>query len=353
MEIAVSDTQNDNFAKRAKEQTRTIKTEEDYTYRASLFVKRYRKARKQSSGTPINSLAFVDWLLTLQSKYKPATWRQYKSAIIAALQFPDFKDLLYDENAFTLLSEADPHNCKPGHKGETSAKKIKKLPLDDFRKLLDCLKNRGGQWSKAVSAWLQAGVWTGLRPTEWEGVRFETEDGYLLVTDWSPGVPPKRNPIPPHSSPDERRIYKLTVKNAKATNGRANGKYRELCLDLTEREVKIIAGHIRASNTYAALPELGFEKYYKASVRCLGYTCKMIWPKGNKHYTLYSARHQFAANQKAAGKSKEEIAAMMGHSDISTAGRHYAKRRSGWGFNNDQQAKLDVADINSRNIPGL
>ncbi|MFA7521756.1 MAG: hypothetical protein WCY71_02390 [Halothiobacillaceae bacterium] len=46
--------------------------------------------------------------------------------------------------------------------------------------------------------------------------------------------------------------------------------------------------------------------------------------------TLYSARHQFAADAKAAGLSREEVAALMGHRSIETAGEHYGRRSSGW-----------------------
>ena len=51
--------------------------------------------------------------------------------------------------------------------------------------------------------------------------------------------------------------------------------------------------------------------------------------KRKVRYTLYSSRHQFCANAKAAGASKEEIAALMGHRSVETAGEHYARKRSG------------------------
>lgn len=49
-------------------------------------------------------------------------------------------------------------------------------------------------------------------------------------------------------------------------------------------------------------------------------------------YTLYTARHQFSANAKSSdGLTRTEIAALMGHASIYTAGEHYGKRRSGRG----------------------
>lgn len=354
----MGDTYTDNFSLRAKAQTRTLKTDEDYIYRAGLLVKRYRREQRVPTDEPINSIAFVDWLICLQPKLKYASWRQYQSAIRATLTFPDFTELPYDKAAYQRLSEADPQNCKQGRRGETSSKKIKRLPATDYRKLIDCLSARGGVWSKAAKVWLQAGVLTGLRPIEWLEATIETEAGMHLVT---PGADANSDPefhMPPaHPEGEKHQIYRITVRNAKATNGRANGKYRTLELPLTRQEAVTVARQIYVAKLYEARPNDngygGFKRYYKSTVDCLSDTCEIVWPRRPKHYTLYSARHQFAANQKAAGKSKNEIAEMMGHSDIQTAGRFYAKRRSGWGFNNGQQANLDVADINSRSIPGL
>jgi len=45
---------------------------------------------------------------------------------------------------------------------------------------------------------------------------------------------------------------------------------------------------------------------------------------GRKQYpTLYTARHCFAARAKTT-YNREEVAALMGHASIATAGRHYA-----------------------------
>ena len=52
----------------------------------------------------------------------------------------------------------------------------------------------------------------------------------------------------------------------------------------------------------------------------------------NGNVTLYTARHQFSANAKSSdGLTRTEIAALMGHASIYTAGEHYGKRRSGRG----------------------
>jgi len=51
----------------------------------------------------------------------------------------------------------------------------------------------------------------------------------------------------------------------------------------------------------------------------------------NGNITLYTARHPFSANAKSDGLTREEVAALMGHASIYTAGTHYGKRRSGHG----------------------
>ncbi|MCA8451381.1 hypothetical protein, partial [Burkholderia vietnamiensis] len=45
--------------------------------------------------------------------------------------------------------------------------------------------------------------------------------------------------------------------------------------------------------------------------------------------TLYSARHQFAADAKSSGWTQAEVAALLGHASDDTAARHYARARSG------------------------
>jgi integrase len=58
-----------------------------------------------------------------------------------------------------------------------------------------------------------------------------------------------------------------------------------------------------------------------------------------KIYTLYVLRHQFAANSKAK-YSREEVAILMGHTNVASNNKYYASKRHGhrkeYGENNTQ-----------------
>jgi hypothetical protein len=69
---------------------------------------------------------------------------------------------------------------------------------------------------------------------------------------------------------------------------------------------------------------------------------------------LYSARHQFVADAKYSGLSKEAIAALMGHGSIETAGLHYGRGtagRSGFHVTADEQDIKTVEELNINRRP--
>ncbi|MGD9889291.1 MAG: integrase family protein [Halothiobacillaceae bacterium] len=58
---------------------------------------------------------------------------------------------------------------------------------------------------------------------------------------------------------------------------------------------------------------------------------RALWPRRKKKISLYSARHQFAADAKSADLMPEMIAALMGYAVTETHQTHYGKRRFGHG----------------------
>jgi len=72
-----------------------------------------------------------------------------------------------------------------------------------------------------------------------------------------------------------------------------------------------------------------------------------LWPKRTSHATLYSMRHQFSANAKASGFTREEIAALMGHAVDTTATQHYGKKTAGYEMITVRPDPAEVARIRS------
>ena len=124
---------------------------------------------------------------------------------------------------------------------------------------------------------------------------------------------------------------RLTVPCAKgafaATGARIRGLQEERELDLSgwpESEQVLIA-------TWAGLRGMPEER--AALLRQMAKQLRGAWDQafGNlrPRITLYTARHQFAANLRSAGVAPQEIAAMMGHSSDQTQRTHYGRGARG------------------------
>lgn len=221
-----------------------------------------------------------------------------------------------------MLRQTTPPKGRPEYR-QTSAQKLKKINNGDLFRLMDYFNGKPSHHGLATQAWLLVGIWTGLRPCEWESAEINAADE-LLVT------------------------------NAKATEGRAHGDTRIIDLtDLTDQEKQIIDLHLMHVQQAKLNPwhkgKSGFEQFYSRCRSRLYVTTRTLWPKRKQHITLYSSRHQFAANAKFNGLSMEQIAALMGHASIQTATEHYGRRTAGNGGMKVKAHADDVARVTELN----
>lgn len=198
--------------------------------------------------------------------------------------------------AVHAINDVCPRLPNRGH--NTSGKKLKKIPSDKMDRLLEHLNISRNQLDRAIAHWLLAGLATGLRPCEWE-------EAHL----WG---------------------LKLHVQNAKGNAVRANGEKRiiEFVLPEHEKEIDSIRSFLDDFQAWKKYDN-NFESFYAKCRKRLYYVNNLLWPKATQKISLYSTRHQFAADMKASGLSKNEIAALMGHASDESATIHYARRRSG------------------------
>jgi integrase len=209
----------------------------------------------------------------------------------------------------------------------------------DARKLITVLHRTNTFHGGVAALTLEAGILTGLRPVEWAraeiiGVELEGR---------------------------ERPAPALRVINAKQSHNRAHSPTRTLILDeMDMREYKIIEqtiwqwhAYIQAAVALNAEPsnEADMSRAVGAIINAAGVAItKATRRLGLKPYTLYAARHQFAANAKAAGCTRIEVAAMMGHASVETAGEHYGKRRRGAGGGlKVRPSSQDIAAVAAKN----
>lgn len=301
----------------------TKPTREDSTRRVYLARTKEltRRARKEL-GTPDHEILdlrqFLGWLIDNKNNWARTTWRQYKASVIYFLE-----DLIQRENdpvaqeCYDELIEIGVEGCIKKTK-RTSGKKLKKFPLDDFNTIIYYLMNNAGscKWNEPLRRWLISGILTGLRPVEWATSKISTVEGKVS----------------------------LIVKNAKHTNGRAHGEYRTILLDdLTNDEIEIIKKHVEYCNEWNDADQ--FQSLYTSCGRTLSKVCKLLWKRRSQYPCLYSARHQFSADAKASGLSREEIAALMGHAVDETATKHYGKKTAGSSYTRVKPTVEEVLKI--------
>lgn len=273
--------------------TRTRDTEKKYLKRSTEIIERIG----ENLGKTADKVGCDDicaWLESNRERWTANTFRQYRSAL-------SFRFGLVNPahgQAIAAVSQLG-LAVKPKH-GHTSSMKKKHIPPARAQRLLKELRKTGGEWESLAADVFEATVRVGLRPCEWNTA--------------------------------ELRGKTLIVQNAKATNGRGSGK---------ERHIEVPAGSFsivqRVLSTLNSLPE-NVDWYTQTRVAFRSVRME-LYPKSQ--YTLYTARHQFSANTKAAC-SREEVAKRMGHRSIRTAARHYGKRRSGWRIASNEQTQQGI-----------
>jgi len=281
--------------------TRTPETEEMYRSRVKGMIKQACRDGYVKDSKNVNPKEISLWLRSNKGKFCAATFRLYKAAFQMWIEENTHPD---GPAAIELLNGENNIPCLKRHMSkQTSALKDKKFSDADRMAVIDWLKNHPSKYSAALSFWLRIGVVIGLRPSEFKSAQvIKNEDGG----------------------------FELRVKNAKATNGRSNGETRTLLLNgLPIEMIRLIEDTLKL---FSKMDKVGkWSGFYKGCRTKLEVVGRKLWPKRKKFPSLYSLRHQFAADAKSSGMSKIEVAALMGHANQDTAGSHYAQRKVGRG----------------------
>lgn len=280
-----------------QETSKTEDTKKKYMERAIQLINRATKDLQISTADNIDVRQLVVWLVEKKPTISRSTWRQYKSSIIFYLEH--HKEIQAANEAIEYLKDIT-SNGAIKHSTKTSSQKLKKITFQDWHKIEEYLKARDLKWHKQLRDWLRSSILTGLRPIEWRNTIYTESNGVPM----------------------------LIIKNAKHTNGRSHGATRTLILEnIRVEDIKTIKTHLANIKIFSGMDEYAY--FYNGCHFALYKACRECWPKRKKHITLYSTRHQFSANAKASGFSKQEIAAMMGHAIDDTATKHYGRKTAG------------------------
>ena len=203
------------------------------------------------------------------------------------------------------------NSCQLPSKGKlTCSKRRKSVNQKDHKALADYFYSRKTHYADLTAQLHCSNIYWGLRLCEWESAGFEKKDG--------------------------KRV--LRVRNAKQSNGRANGTHRFIgcehydpnILQLTAECINTYQQHLLTASNKTIMGGVGRE-YLKAN--------KALFPKRKTKVTYYSTRHQFSANYKAWSKQNSELGeeyderklpALMGQGSSVTPHRHYGKAYKGW-----------------------
>lgn len=286
--------------------SRLQKTEISYAIKAKYLCSQAARLNGYRFPNTVPLTTVVEYVISRKPTYSRNTWKQYKNALrYHAEQMIEIQHekVVAEEAqaAIRMLDRETSEGCmKSGTR--TSALKQKTFKKADFDKVIAYLQEHVGKhrYACTLTIWLKASRLTGLRPSEWE-----------------------------HA--DLTQIYSvpaLVIRNAKATNGRANGGERTLLLDrITDEELGVVKEMIEMLVGYET--EIPFSKLQKLLGDYMNRATRNCFGKRQKYPTLYSSRHQFSADAKYSGLSKAEVAALLGQASDETAGIHYARKSSG------------------------
>lgn len=291
-----------------KQTDRSAKTEARYEKNYRMLVNQVRSGCEPES-LPGNEL--IAYLIQSREKYSMSTWRQYKASVVWYI-----KNRLggYDEELEHLQTISSKGLAKKSR--QTSGKKKKRVPESAWRLLqLKLIERQQSGYASALALWtvLAATLQTGLRPVEWSNAAITTHQ-------------------------DSQRPV-LRVKNAKHSNGRANGEYREIFLDgLDPKQIVIIKAAI---GVFQGEGKDSAEVIQKRLADEMTNVISAMTRDSRQNgaevsgIAMYSFRHQFLANAKQTFENPQIIAALAGHNSTDTAFQHYGKRRFG-----DQMVKV-------------
>lgn len=259
----------------------TKATSESYLRKAAQLMLRVKKDGFDEA---------ISWLSSLTG-LRPATFRQYRACLVHYHEVNGYP--VEDVEALRSVVR-QPSAAKLPLR--SSALRRRSMPPKATEKLFAELAKRRSKTARHLELWLRASEITGHRPTEWS-------QSLLL---------------------DEGKRVKIN--NAKSQDGkRAHGPDRILELSLSPDEQVLV-------NSWAAVAEEHAPIWARFLSRCqreLRRAAIKAFGRKGRTITLYSPRHQFAADLKKAGATKDEVAAGMGHRGRETAGLHYGRKKDG------------------------
>lgn len=267
-------------------------TQSAYKKTTEQLIGRFKYATGRKSFSEADLADLATWMIDhLRYQVGPNSWRTYRYQVCQCIDDPSFF------NAVNMPPARKKSEISSDEKGSYRTRHLKDKV---FNTLSDYLKKSKSKYAAPLHRTLQLGRCAGLRPSEWGTAQVKSYQGspYLLVR---------------------------TVKKGLSEQETLN-ETRSIPLDhLTGFELEMLHEHLEyiSKNTPYSRIHDGIAQFLRQVTRALFYG-------SNQRPTLYSARHQFAANLKASGIHPDIIAAVMGHVDTEMQTRYYGRTTSGY-----------------------
>jgi hypothetical protein len=247
----------------------------------------------------VDPIAFVDWALALRSLVDESRWRFYRAGAERFIQTLPHADM---EEALGWLY-SDLHI---GDDRRASEKRANRLDQAHFEKLKLELGMKRSKTARWLEAWLDAGITTGVHPTQWPLCALE---------------------ILPHAqAPRGKRIWLHVVA------GRVENRWlAHRSMDISTFEdstLGAIEQMIKNAREWACKGQ--FAARQGEVNHLLRKTSKQLFPRQRLPYDLHSARDQCIDNLRSI-YSDAEVAALLGQELFLHRERvHYVNHRPEW-----------------------
>lgn len=280
-------------------------TRNQYSRMAIPYFLKYEDRYCERPIDDVNS--FMEFLESeIDHKFNKATLRLLRVSLRWILRINGVKDSSYTMPIFIPVEKG---------RGSLRGGKLKKTQLlvaNAMRK--DAFTNKRYSIHARLAVMIMySSIFFGLRPAEWFCADFSVDGRELVVT------------------------------NAKFNSATGRGFSTHRVILISDSMPKDVLEGTRW--LVEEIDKLGYKRSHPSDIdralmeslaNCLSRVydniikCGVAVKSKNGHrYTMYTGRHQFSADAKKAGLSKIEIAALMGHASVDSAGKHYGKTRNG------------------------
>jgi len=272
-----------------------------YQKTAGSIVNQYRRhARQGRQWWPQDEAewaALIEWMAAdLAPRVAASSWCRYRAAVQAVCPYPRI--------AHELWRARYGQGQTPKR---TAAMRQKLLSAEELAKLAQWLQDNAPTWGPLCALWLEAGVLTGLRPSEWPGASLRRIQGRYFL---------------------------------RARNGKQGAGNDQMALDLEAveagyrfiplwhlgyEEISVIRNHLYV---VGQIEEHGaWDAFYEGCRQALYRANKAVFPGKGKTITLYTGRHQYATGLRKGAMDEPLGALLMGQRSGATYGKRYGSRR--------------------------